>query len=114
MNHLLRPLALIAFFAAAISPAVADPHKDESGHGRGKGRHGGHEYKEEYRDGPCKVERKWEKDGEYKEKRKCKSQTARAPRYEYEEAPVYHRPPPGVIVQPPAIIIQPPAVVVRP
>ncbi|WER46980.1 hypothetical protein CupriaWKF_05235 [Cupriavidus sp. WKF15] len=30
------------------------------------------EYKEKFRDGPCKVERKQKGDGEYKEKRKCK------------------------------------------
>lgn len=63
---------LIAGLAAAASvmfcvPALADPDKDESGHGRGKDR----EHKEEYRDGNCKVERKWEKDGGYKEERKC-------------------------------------------
>ncbi|WP_230559071.1 hypothetical protein [Variovorax paradoxus] len=55
--------------AGAISPAAADPHQDESGHGRGKGRHGGREYKEAFWDGRCKVERKSEKNGEYKEKR---------------------------------------------
>lgn len=113
MNHLLRPLALLAFLTSAVSPAMADPHKDESGHGR-KGRHGGHDYKEEYWDGRCKVERKWKKNGEFKEERKCKGHAARAPRYEYEEAPVYHRPPPGVIVQPPAVIIEPPTVIIRP
>jgi hypothetical protein len=112
MNPLLRPLALVALLAAGVvAPATADPYKDESGHGRGKGRHGGREYKEEFWDGRCKVERKWEKNGEYKEKRKCKDHASRAPVY---EAPVYAGPPPGVVVQPPAIVIQPPAIVVRP
>ncbi|MEJ1166408.1 hypothetical protein V9K97_22070 [Variovorax sp. CCNWLW186] len=113
MNYLLRPLALLALLAGGMSSTMADPHKDESGHGR-KGRHGGHEYKEEYRDGWCKVERKWDKNGEFKEERKCKGHAARAPRYEYEEAPAYHRPPPGVIVQPPAMVVEPPTVVIRP
>jgi hypothetical protein len=30
------------------------------------------EYKQEYRQGNCKIERKWERNGEYKEERKCK------------------------------------------
>ncbi|KFC64816.1 hypothetical protein FG93_05106 [Bosea sp. LC85] len=70
--------------------AAADPWKDESGKGRWRG---GYErgddgrrdrgygnyregrerraYKEEYRQGGCKIERKWD-DGEYKEEVKCK------------------------------------------
>ncbi|WP_207457923.1 glycine zipper 2TM domain-containing protein [Azospirillum sp. SYSU D00513] len=84
-----------AFLAGTLSmvpvlsgTAWADPWKDESGHGRY--RHGHHhegewrgdrdggrrgdraEWKEEYWDGNCKVERKWERDGDYKEERKCK------------------------------------------
>ena len=111
MNPLLRPLALGALLAAGVlAPAAAAPDRDESGHGN-KGRHGGREYKEEFWDGRCKVERKWEKNGEYKEKRKCKDHASRAPVY---EAPVYAGPPPAVVVQPPAIVIQPPAIVVRP
>jgi len=50
---------------ATVFPALADPWKDESGHGWRGG-----EYKEEYWDGRCKIERKWEKDGD-KEERKC-------------------------------------------
>lgn len=61
---------------------MADPHKDEGGHGR-KGRHGGHEHKEEYWEGKCKVERKWKKNGEFKEERNCKGHAARASRYDY-------------------------------
>jgi len=38
MNHSLRPLALLVFLTSAVPPAMADPHKDEGGHGR-KGRH---------------------------------------------------------------------------
>nr|WP_240531474.1 hypothetical protein [Variovorax boronicumulans] len=95
---------------------MADPHKDESGHGRGKGWHKDREHKEEYWDGRCKVERKWDKDGEYKEERKCKGKQARvrndAPYYA-EPQPVYVAPRPGVIVERPAVVIQP-QIVIRP
>ncbi|HJS09058.1 MAG TPA: hypothetical protein VJ809_15420 [Pirellulales bacterium] len=58
----------------------ADPWKDESGKGRwGRGeyrddhrRHYAREYKQEFRRGNCKIERKWERDGGYKEEVKCK------------------------------------------
>jgi hypothetical protein len=71
--------------------AAADPWKDESGKGRWRGgyergddgwrergygyyrkdRRERHAYKEEYRRGGCKIERKWDGD-EYKEEVKCK------------------------------------------
>jgi hypothetical protein len=76
--------------------ASADSWKDEGGHGRGHG-HGKH--KEEYWDGNCKVERKFGKDGEYKEKRKC-----RAPEREYyQPVPVYVPAPP--VQREPGIIL---------
>ena len=61
-------------------PALADPWKDESGKGRwGNGYERGQraynmdrEYKQEFYRGPCKIERKWERNGEYKEETKCK------------------------------------------
>jgi hypothetical protein len=66
--------------------ASADPNKDESGKGRERGysyergygydqprRRASREFKEEYDDGRCKVERKLEKSGEYKEEVKCRS-----------------------------------------
>ncbi|RVP22516.1 hypothetical protein [Sinorhizobium meliloti] len=64
--------------------ALADPWKDESGHGRWRGYHDEpryerRAYKEEYRRGRCKIERKWDED-EYKEEIKCK----RGPRPAYE------------------------------
>ena len=34
--------------------------------------HHEHEGKQEFWDGPCKVEREWKKDGEYKDQRECK------------------------------------------
>jgi surface antigen len=54
----------------ACALALAD---DESGHGRYRdyGRHRGGEYKEKYRDGLCKIEREWKRDGGYKEEREC-------------------------------------------
>ncbi len=30
------------------------------------------EYKQEFYRGPCKIERRWERNGEYKEETKCK------------------------------------------
>ncbi|SJM29693.1 hypothetical protein [Mesorhizobium delmotii] len=75
---------------ACMGVAAADPWKDESDNGRWlrsyeRGddywRGGGHRYnregsykrayKEEYRRGRCKIERKWD-DDEYKEEIKCK------------------------------------------
>ena len=73
---------IIAICAATMlgGPVLADPWKDESGKGRwGHERRGyraynmDREYKQEYRQGNCKIERKWERNGEYKEERKCKS-----------------------------------------
>lgn len=64
--------------AACAGTAAADPWKDESGHGRRYGdrsydepRYERRSYKEEYRRGRCKIERKWDED-EYKEEIKCK------------------------------------------
>jgi hypothetical protein len=69
----------IAALLATTGAASADPWKDESGKGRWRGeyrddyrRHYAREYKEEFRRGGCKIERKWERSGEYKEEVKCK------------------------------------------
>lgn len=79
--------------------ASADPGKDESGHGKGRS-HDRREYKEEYWDGNCKVERKLEKNGDYKEERKCKS--PRRNHDHYGQAPVYV---PAPVVVPPGVTI---------
>lgn len=50
------------------APAHADRDKDDDGHGRSRGV----EYKEKFRDGPCKVERVLRRDGSYREERECK------------------------------------------
>ena len=78
MKYLFAMLGAVSLLA---SPAFADPWKDESG----KGRWGDYDrrydrsygyydrdYKQEYYRGPCKIERKWGKHGEYKEETKCK------------------------------------------
>lgn len=93
----LLPVILLALPLAAL----ADPWKDESRHGRGRG-HGAHEYKEKYWDGHCKVERKLKKNGDYKEKRKCKA----APAVHYQPVPVYAPPPPLITVDPGGVTVQ--------
>ncbi|MFM0515003.1 hypothetical protein [Paraburkholderia sp. RL17-373-BIF-A] len=84
LSRLLLASALLSVPLAVVSlGARADSWK----------KHGG-DYKEEYWDGGCKVERKWKGKGEYKEKSKCKG---------------------GYVTQPPAVIYQPvPAVVISP
>ncbi|WEX76791.1 hypothetical protein PYH37_005131 [Sinorhizobium numidicum] len=80
-------IALFMAMTGYAGTAAADPWKDESGHGRWIKRYEGDywrpyryqreyrrersAYKEEYRQGNCKIERKWDKD-EYKEEIKCK------------------------------------------
>jgi surface antigen len=91
----------LVLISLAFAPGVM---ADDEDHGRGHGhKHHGHKHKEEYWEGNCKVERKWEKDGDYKEKRKCKGGA-------------YHQAQP-VVVQPvvvqPATVIYPPWVVVE-
>jgi hypothetical protein len=95
----LRILAAGLALAASGGVARADPGKDESGKGRERGGYargydgdfrGGYGYdrprperrafKEEYDDGVCKVERKLERSGEYKEERKCRGAYGRASR----------------------------------
>lgn len=97
-------LAVMATLLLASATASADPWKDESGHGKGR-KHDRSEYKEEFRDGNCKVERKWERGGDYKEERKCRSPRAvyrDQPQHGYyEQAPVYvPAAPPSVYVEP--------------
>lgn len=82
-----------------LSPALADPDKDESGHGRYKHRSS----KQEYQDGHCKVERKWEGNGDFKEERKCRGggyypSTERYPQPHTEQEP-------GVVITVPPIVI---------
>jgi hypothetical protein len=76
MRSTLAVAIAAAVFLTANGAAFADPDKDESGHGRRYGRGEAREYKEEFRDGNCKIERKWEKNGDYKEEVKCKGNGA--------------------------------------
>ena len=73
---------VIAALLGPTGATAADPSKNESGkdgwrggyrdyYGRGYG-DDVREYKEEFRQGDCKIKRKWERDGEYKEEVKCK------------------------------------------
>jgi hypothetical protein len=101
LMNCIASLFLATALALISASALADPWKDESGHGR----HGGGKYKEEYWDGHCKVKRKWDR-GEYKEERKCK----RPPRAVVVEPPVYH---PSVIIDPYGVVIQPPPIIIR-
>lgn len=89
----IRILLLPVLLAIVPLTVFADSWKDESGHGKGR-KHERREFKEEYYEGNCKVERKLEKNGEYKEERKCKGTSYGA----YEPAPVYV--PAPVVVQP--------------
>ena len=89
---------VIAALVALTGAAAADPWKDESGKGRWRGEYrddyrggygGGYrehyarEGKQEfYRDG-CKVERKWERNGGYKEEIKCDETYGSAPREDF-------------------------------
>lgn len=56
----LRPVLVIAL--ACAGPALAD---DDDRHGKSR------EGKQEFWEGPCKVEREWKKNGDFKEERKC-------------------------------------------
>lgn len=95
------------------SPVLAhdDDDDDDRGHRHGHGRYKRGEYKEEFWDGRCKVERKVDKKGRYKEERECRGHAGHGPYY----GPVYAPapPPPGVYVQPPSVVLQPPTVVIR-
>ncbi len=75
----LRQLFMIGAMLVVPFSAVADSWKDESGH-----RHRyKQEYKHEYWEGYCKVKREY-KNGEYKEKRKCK-EPDRYTRHRYDD-----------------------------
>jgi surface antigen len=77
-NRTLLLLLLNAALLTVTPVAFADDDKDESG----KGRYRGKERKQEYWDGNCKVERKWEKNGDFKEERKCNGPDRHAERKE--------------------------------
>lgn len=102
MTRKLVPVLLSCLLGAFALSAHADPWKDESGHRYGH-KHKGGDYKEKYWDGPCKVERKWKGNGEYKEERKCKG-----------HPPVYHHAPGAVYYEAEPAIVVSPQIVIRP
>jgi surface antigen len=83
------------FVLAALAGVIASPAWPDDDHRRGH--HGKH--KEEFWDGNCKVKREWKKDGEYKEKRKCKGQ-------DHVQERVHVVMPHPVVVYPPWIVVQ--------
>ena len=96
-------LALSAATLMTLAPLAAEADSDRHhrhGHGHGRG-----EYKEKYWDGACEVERKWKRNGDYREKRRCRDDY----RYGYAPQPVLvpAMPAPAIIINPPPIIIRP-------
>lgn len=88
MNKILAILSLCIPAALIATPLTSLAH--DHGHHH----HHKREHKEEYWDGQCKVERKWKKNGEYKEKRKCRDR----PVVYQQPQPVYIAPQPQGIV----------------
>jgi hypothetical protein len=83
-------LTAMSLVTGACVPVHADSVRGERDHGWS--RHRDHdrvsEYKESYREGPCKVEREQKRDGSYKEERECKRAQDEPSRHrggEYEE-----------------------------
>jgi surface antigen len=99
-----------SFASIVISLAFTPGAMADDDHGRGHG-HGHDKHKDEYWDGNCKVERKWDKDGDYKEKRKCKGAVYREPQTVVIQQPVIVQPP--IVVQRP-VVVQPATVVYPP
>ncbi|MGZ8142022.1 hypothetical protein [Bordetella bronchiseptica] len=96
-------LALVALtLACAPMMARADDDDDDDDYRPRR------EYKEKYWDGACKVERKWKRNGEYREKRKCPGYRSG---YDYGYAQPAMVP---MIPANPAIIISTPPIVIRP
>jgi hypothetical protein len=92
-------LALSTAALMSLAPMAAEADSDRHHHRHGR------EYKEKYWDGACKVERKWKRNGEYTEKRKCRD--------DYRGG--YYAPPQVVMpMAAPAIIINPPPIIIRP
>lgn len=92
-------LALSTAAVLSLAPLAAEADSDRHHHRHGR------EYKEKYWEGNCRVERKWKRNGEYQEKRKCRD--------DYRQG--YMAPPQVVMpMTAPAIIINPPPIIIRP
>ncbi len=99
-----RSCSLLTLSAAAL--ISLSPFAAEAGDKHHHHRHKGGEHKEKYWDGACKVERKWKRNGDYSEKRKCRDG------YAYGYAPQPMAAP--VMPVAPAIVITPPPIIIRP
>lgn len=73
-------LFLIAAFV--LTPLTASAYR---GSDDGRSGHGGHSFDEEYRDRSCKVKRKLDKNGDYKEERECKARRYAYSPQQYDE-----------------------------
>jgi hypothetical protein len=99
----MRKLLAAGLLASALLPlaaARADHDKNELGEGYVIA--DGRNQQDKYRDGDCEIKRKWKKNGEYKEERKCKP-----PKYvEPVVVPVYPVAPvgPGITINGTAVI----------
>lgn len=102
----MKPFAMFllpALLFAVQAPASADSWKHGHGHGRYH-----RDYKETYWDGHCKVERKFKRNGDYKEKRKCRApRPVYHDRYYDEQPAVYYVEPRPVYVRPRPVYVEP-------
>lgn len=71
----MRRFSLTAIAVALALSCIDQASADDRSHGRRDARPG---HEEQYRDGNCRVKRKWEKDGDFKEELECKG-TRREP-----------------------------------
>lgn len=104
-GRLLPGLAMASALTIAL-PAAADSWKDESGHGRHRHHHHHHHGgKQVFYDGPCKIERKWKRNGEYKEETKCGGYAYGPTYYAYPAYPTYGYPPMVMVPSGPSISV---------
>ena len=97
-------LLLLLLVVMVAVPVWASADSGKGRHGKG-GKHDRYEHSAAYRDGNCKVVRKWEHDGDFKEHRKCKGHR-HEPRRVYIPAPVY-APAPVYVPAPSHVIVEP-------
>lgn len=71
----MRSLFTLLLAGLLVIPASVFAHDDDDDYYRERHHH--REYKEKYRDGPCKVERKYKRNGDYEEKRRCRGRDYR-------------------------------------
>lgn len=92
-----RLLTLLMAFSCVLGGFSAHADDDDDDHDDDhRGRRYSHERKEKFRDGHCKVEREWKKDGSFEEERKCKGPS----RY------VVAQPATATVMYPPWIVVE--------